>query len=91
MLLPDELQQIRARCDAADPGPYTVTDDRHEKRIVGPDGQSVLFGEPTHEGNHDLCGRDETLTFVAAARADVPRLLDEIDRLKALLVLMGTV
>jgi hypothetical protein len=79
-----ELEEIRRRCDAATPGPW----------ISFVEGRDHTSGSNfIKRGNGEARADDLELTgatvadqdFVAAARQDVPRLLDEVDRLTALL------
>jgi len=76
------LDAIRARCEAATPGPWTLKkdgryEDHDECRIDLPDD------------NIELC-RYENGEFIAHARTDVPDLLAEIARLTADLAAMTT-
>ena len=76
-----ELEKIRKRCDAATPGPW-------RSFVEGRDhtsGNSFIM-----TGVGDARGDDIELfgatvadqDFIANARQDIPRLLDEIERLK---------
>ncbi len=96
----DELKAIRARCEAATPGPWV-------DRMLGPYGRQdmrrVMEGRkagPTMHGEvartyrdggvHTSCttGKLETervnALFIAHARSDIPALLDEVERLRSL-------
>ena len=86
MLTDERLAEIEARCNAATPGPWTLMPE-----MCGPDGQGVYeesglgiiceVGDPYPRGdNHP----QENMEFIAAARADVPDLLAEVRRLRAL-------
>jgi hypothetical protein len=77
------IQQTRLRCEAATPGPW-------RSFVEGRDHTSgsnfIMTGEGSHRGN-DIELSDATIAdqdFIAHARQDIPRLLDEIRRLKAL-------
>jgi hypothetical protein len=72
-----ELAAIRARADAAAGAPWTVDGFRIYWGDDFPLVEAVEEGE--FHGGHVL----RALAFIAAARADVPRLLDEIARLRA--------
>jgi len=78
----DELNIIRARCDAATPGPW-ITCSCDDDSFWG----ATVFAE--QEGHDDEYianfSRDQIADaeFIAHARADVPALLAEIDRLDA--------
>ena len=71
----DRIAEIRARADAATPGPWEAK--RNARRgnttvILDPDGQFVAhYVNPTDA------------EFLAAARQDIPHLLDLIDRVRA--------
>ncbi|MBO0804256.1 MAG: hypothetical protein J2P25_14425 [Nocardiopsaceae bacterium] len=78
-LTPEREQEIRARADAAAPGPWRV--ERHEPTlsllVVSDDATSVIdFG---YVGNRP----QNNAEFVAHAREDVPALLAEVARLRA--------
>ena len=80
-----ELNEIRLRCDATTNGPWV-------SYVEGRDHTSGSNFIMTGEG--DKRGEDIELTgatiadqdFIAQARQDVPKLLDEIRRLKGLLL-----
>jgi hypothetical protein len=85
-LSPGELAEIRQRCDAATTGPW--------KSFV--EGRDHLGGSNFIRtgGMDDQCPDIELLgasiadqDFIAHARQDIPRLLDEIERLKKSTVL----
>jgi hypothetical protein len=79
-----ELRAIRARCDAATPAPW-------RSYIEGRDHTSasdfIMTGEESARGDDiELSGATKAdQDFIAHARQDVPRLLDEIERLRGLL------
>jgi len=69
-----ELAQARARCNAATPGPWCcVGGDIHEVD-PGP-GASSYIGEAD----------EHNARFIAAARTDLPRALDEIEYQRAII------
>lgn len=80
----EELQAIQLRCDAATPGPW-------KSFIEGRDHQSgsnfIMTGEEDSRNEDiELTGASEAdQDFIAHARQDIPRLLEEIKRLKELL------
>lgn len=89
-----EIKIIRERCEAATPGPW-VWSDGGEMLAAGAgdeddmrwDGQGS-YAPPTKVIETDsgvYPPRDNDRAFIAAARSDVPALLDEIDRLRTLL------
>jgi hypothetical protein len=83
-----EIENIRARCEAARSGPWTAI-------IEGRDQTSgssfIMIGEgQKREEDLYLTGDDKPVSipdydFIANARQDIPFLLAEIDRLKSLL------
>ena len=85
-LIAAELAAMRARADAATPGPW-----RASHRNVGctPDmdevaGLGLEIEGPPEAWNRGQFARGADAVFIAAAREDVPRLLDEVARLQAL-------
>ena len=83
----DRLSEIRARAEAATPGPWVAErEDDYEWTVVGstyePDCRYVIAD----------CGFDSpqsNATFIAHARADIPYLLAEVERLRAALGRIG--
>lgn len=77
----EELEAIRRRCDAASPGPWV-------SHVEGRDHTSgssfVMTGVGASRGtNIELTGATVAdQDFIAHARQDIPRLLDEISRLR---------
>ncbi len=80
----DELQQIRERADAASPGPWRSF---WEGRDHLGGSSCIVTGPPGRTGDDlEIIGATmEDQDFVAHAREDVPRLLAEVERLRALL------
>ena len=82
-----DLEAIRRRCDEATPGPWTSF-------VEGRDHTSgdsfIMVGEGTSRGADMYVTRDgersvaADLDFIAESRQDVPRLLNEVVRLRAL-------
>lgn len=75
-----ELAAIRERCESATEGPWEKITERwlgiwQDIRVVAFDGKYIICGDT-------LIADAE---FIAAARSDVPALLDEVDRLRGLL------
>lgn len=58
-------------------GTWRVSDDRFATRMLDENGEDVLYGEPTHEGNHHLCG-DPAALALAAAAPEMYRAIEEI-------------
>jgi hypothetical protein len=79
-----ELEEIVRRCELATPGPWV-------SYIEGRDHSSgssfIMTGQGKTRGSDiELSGAsDADQDFIAHARQDVPKLLDEIKRLKKLL------
>lgn len=80
----EELSEIEQRCEAARKGPWT-------SYIEGRDhtsGSNIIQVGPTAEPKDDIdiVGATEAdQDFMAHARSDVPRLLAEVRRLRALM------
>jgi len=79
---PDELAAIKDRCSKATPGPWKLWG---MSVLADPVGDSNL-DTAIHVANtafRDANGRPRTndADFIAAARTDVPNLLDEVERL----------
>jgi len=81
-----ERQAIRARCDQATAGPWRAVETNRDRHL-----------ESEHEDEHGplpvfvsaLRPAMEDLEFAAHARTDLPRLLEETDRLRARLAALG--
>jgi hypothetical protein len=79
----EELLEVEARCRAASPGPW-------KSMIEGRDHTSgssfIMTGTgPTRGADIELTGAsDEDQDFIAHARQDVPRLVEEVRRLRSL-------
>lgn len=82
-LTDDELRAMRERCDKATPGPVTA------KYPVNHDFVAVrLFCGNTYIGSITNSDMDDSkiaanAEFYSNARTDIPRLLDEVERLRA--------
>ena len=75
----DELVQIKRRCLEATPGPWT-------SRIEGREEMSGSDFIMTGEEDIYLSGATKAdQDFIAHARQDIPRLIEEIERLSRLL------
>ena len=84
----DEIKAARALCEAATPGPWTA---RFDEYVIG-DNVSARVSIRNDDGawvdsertivNESMRG---DAAFIAASRTLVPRLLDEVERLKAAL------
>jgi len=80
MLSNEELAEIRERAERANPGPW----------YVGYGGVIYQKGIPDETGSCDdpkvadmSCNQPNNRRFIAASRTDIPRLLDEVEWLKA--------
>ena len=80
-----ELAEIRARCDVPTRGPWTYSAESREHTS----GDSFIVTGPTGHRRDDLYisagnrpASDADHEFIANARQDIPRLLDEIERLR---------
>ncbi len=80
----EELEVIRLRCEAATSGPWRSF---VENRDHNSGSNFIMTGENTHRGEDiELIGATiADQDFIAHARQDIPKLLCEIIRLKALL------
>jgi hypothetical protein len=80
-----KLEDIRARCEAARPGPWQAIIEGRDQ-----DGGSSFImigtgasrGEDLHLSGYDHVVPTADYDFIAHARADIPFLLAEIERLK---------
>jgi hypothetical protein len=78
-----EIAEIQARCDRVSPGPW-------KSMIEGRDHTSgssfIMTGPPNTRGEDiELSGATvDDQDFIAHARQDVPRLLEEVKRLRSL-------
>lgn len=81
----EELQAIKARAEAATPGPWSKAW-MWDYRVTG-DGVFALGEGPTTYGAtlaHAAPQAERDAAFIAAARADVPALVAEVERLRAI-------
>ncbi len=80
-MTPDQLSAIRARLDAATPGPWELWYGELDWVSVGIDGDTVA--ECRTHINHQFSGWQNRrhATFIAHAPADLRALLDEVERL----------
>lgn len=92
-LTPEDLAEIRARCEAAADGPWVGGRRLADEPVFvyGNDGDVVAEAHDwvlgfTLEGQEQRGRAEETAAFIAAARTDVPRLLAEVEALRALAV-----
>ncbi len=78
---PLALEPIRARAEAATPGPWMAWREYH--------GPVTAWRICTHDGNREVVAGDEgaiesgdDAEFIAHARSDVPALVGEVERLR---------
>lgn len=71
------ISEIRARCDAATPGPWEYRDNGFDGGVYA--ANEILFGGEPCEGRIEP--DDPNAAFIAHARTDIPYLLVEIERL----------
>lgn len=84
MMTNDELQAIKARAEAATPGPWTTgagkINGETRELVIAPNDDVIVaiayggFGNPVDRTTEDR-------TFIAHARTDVPALIAEVERL----------
>ena len=85
-MTPAQLEEIRARCDAATPGPWISCEvESVSGRRLYVRAGSLLIGETWYADDREQVRNNE---FVANARADVPALLAEVERLRSALALI---
>ena len=91
----ERLAEIKARCEAATPGPWRFSEAHEWQEGDGPfddwgadiqrdaDGDDVVVGGAQDEqGGAVGVLRNEDAEFIAASREDVPWLLTEVERLE---------
>ena len=81
-MTPEQIQHLRDLADKATPGPWEYVDDYIGVRQVPTEahrtGRTEYEVEGIIPGEHV---RESDAVFIAAARADIPALLDLVDRL----------
>lgn len=83
VLKEDEIQEIRSRCDAATPGPWTAYIEGRDHTSGSDFIMTGAFGDPDCSEDMEITGATiADYDFIAHARQDIPRLLEEIERLK---------
>jgi hypothetical protein len=76
----EELQAIRELVNKATPGPWSVDSDDCITSEAAPTGRVVYPGD-----RWLIWDNENDKTFIAWAREGVPRLLDEVERLRGVL------
>lgn len=88
-----DVKAILARADAATKGPWAIEQKRHDPTeyeiVVGDDrvGIGEAWGD---DGDPNCWPARANATFIAAAREDVPALVAEVERLRALITRVVT-
>ena len=81
MISAEQLQEIKARCDAATPGPW------QQSWVEGADGAIAVVdvdGDVICDMGNTLLDEYKSANFIAHARADIPALIAEVERLQEL-------
>lgn len=89
---PDWMQEARERCDAATPGPWrrlpdmsVVEAEEDGSLVADTDPTAIQYGTPQASDAATIVAQAHAnAEFIAAARDDLPRALDEIERLRQL-------
>ena len=82
----EDLRSIKDRADRAIPGPWCVAGTRRTYVIAIHGASERCSDNPVLWAEDDcLQGTKEDAEFIAHTRTDVPRLVEEVDRLRALL------
>jgi hypothetical protein len=95
MLSPEDLEAIRGRAEAATEGPWSVDeisgdiDDYGDALNVISRGVDGPHGVGLNTGEEYQMYSVADATFIAHARTDVPKLLEEVGRLRCLLAEWG--
>lgn len=80
-MTPEHRAEIRARVDATTSGPWTVRD----LYVIAPGDVHIADFEWLADGDEEWAEFQANAVFVAAARQDVPALVDEVEQLRAAL------
>ncbi len=89
-MIQDELNQIKARLEATSIAPWeSVIEGRDQEGgssfiMTGIEKGENIWGENRGEDLYLSGGTNADLDFIAHARQDIPRLLEEIERLKSI-------
>ena len=82
MMSNEEKAEIQERCDNASPAPWHVLYLNCPNRaVIESEGRRMYANEYTVFSAHEYEGYKEDAEFIAHARQDIPRLLDENERL----------
>ena len=79
-MTPEQLAALKALADAATPGPWEEVAESGEWWITGPD----IYNDAVMTTNASEISQADA-DFICAARAAVPALLAEVERLRAIL------
>ena len=84
-----ELADIRARCEAARRGPWSVPAEESSDYYCGGWEVEHERSRETYTNVAQMIGSREDATFIAHARSDIPALLDEVELLRKALKSIG--
>jgi hypothetical protein len=79
---PTRLAQIRARADAATPGPWKDSGTNRGKLIVSESDPWPVLELYGPDSEHRVVARFRDLEFMADARTDIPWLLERVEALE---------
>jgi hypothetical protein len=84
-----ELYEIWLRCSRTRPGPWQTERNNFVKAELIPDESRIVwghYGEVAYVPSQGPDGGNAEAAFIAHARSDIPRLLEEIHRLRVRLM-----
>ncbi len=89
MITKEELKEIRDRCDAATEAPWVTNGDGSSYDFNSDEYSQTWVETPketwrsslTNMTGTSMCEQMDTAEFIAHARTDVPKLLDQIEKL----------
>ena len=81
-----DLESIKERAETATPGPWCVAGSERDYVIAKHGDSERCSDNPVIYADDDcLHGRKEDAAFIAHARVDIPQLIDEVYRLRAMM------
>lgn len=82
----DDLQNLRALCEAATPGPWKpnvwIETDGDEWRATGPGHDEHAHDYGSEPGGPDEKAAQRDAAFITASRTALPALIEEVERLR---------
>ena len=84
-LTSEELKAIRERCEEVSPAPWHAGEGILKWYVESEDGDLRFSLQELHQMDGHEWPAGECAQFIAAARQDVPRLLDTVEELRGLL------